>query len=148
MQPICVLKAPSSLGECPVWSVMEQVLYWIDILKGFVHRFDPATAQNKTIELGQLVSSIGLCGKGKLVMSLRKGVALLDVETGKLEPIAEFEKDRVDNRFNDGKCDRQGNFWCTSMNQKEMSKDTAGLYRIGKDHSVSLKEDHVILGNG
>jgi len=27
----CVLDARASLGECPVWSTDEQVLYWIDI---------------------------------------------------------------------------------------------------------------------
>ena len=27
----CVLDVKASTGECPVWSVGEQVLYWIDI---------------------------------------------------------------------------------------------------------------------
>ena len=27
----CVLDIRASLGECPVWSAAEQVLYWVDI---------------------------------------------------------------------------------------------------------------------
>ena len=27
----CVLDIEASLGECPVWSANEQVLYWVDI---------------------------------------------------------------------------------------------------------------------
>ncbi len=27
----CVLDARARLGECPVWSVRERALYWVDI---------------------------------------------------------------------------------------------------------------------
>ena len=37
----CVLDARAELGECPVWSVPEQVLYWIDIRAPAMHRLDP-----------------------------------------------------------------------------------------------------------
>ena len=38
----CVLDARAELGECPVWSVPEQVLYWVDIRAPALHRLDPA----------------------------------------------------------------------------------------------------------
>lgn len=144
----CVFKIPSLLGECPLWAPTEQVLYWIDILKGLVHRFDPSINQNQTIQLHQLVSSIGHSQENKLILTLRKQIALLDLKSHQLSPIAEVEQNLPDNRFNDGKCDRLGNFWCTSMNQKELHKDSAGLYRIDRERRVKQMESHVILGNG
>ena len=32
----------SILGESPLWEEREQVLYWVDIDRGQIHRFDPA----------------------------------------------------------------------------------------------------------
>ena len=42
----CVLDVRASLGECPVWSVEEGVLYWVDINAPTLNRFDPATGRN------------------------------------------------------------------------------------------------------
>ena len=39
----CVLDVKASLGECPVWSVSDQALYWVDINAPALNRFDPAT---------------------------------------------------------------------------------------------------------
>ena len=38
----------SILGESPLWEEREQVLYWVDIDRGQIHRFDPAGRENTT----------------------------------------------------------------------------------------------------
>jgi len=42
----CVLDARASLAECPLWSVDEQALYWIDINAPSLNRFDPVRGDN------------------------------------------------------------------------------------------------------
>ena len=42
----CVLDSRASLGECPVWSIDEQVLYWVDINAPSLNRFDPKSGVN------------------------------------------------------------------------------------------------------
>ena len=42
----CVLDAKASLGECPVWSIDEQVLYWVDINAPSLNRFHPESRVN------------------------------------------------------------------------------------------------------
>ena len=37
----CVLAAGAKLGESPVWSGEQGVLYWVDIDGRAVHAFDP-----------------------------------------------------------------------------------------------------------
>ena len=56
----CVLDARAELGECPVWSVPEQVLYWIDIRAPAMHRLDPATGENRSWPLPSRVGSFAL----------------------------------------------------------------------------------------
>ena len=38
-----VVDTQSQLGECPLWSQAEQLLYFVDIKAGHIHRFDPKT---------------------------------------------------------------------------------------------------------
>lgn len=144
----CALKIDALLGEGLVWSTEEHVLYWVDILKGFIHRFDPVAKKNTTIELSQKVTSLGLRKGGRFILTLRDSIALFDPHSNSLDIIASPEKQRVENRFNDGKCDRLGRFWCNSMNEVDMSKDTGSLYRIDNDYSIHQMERNVILGNG
>jgi sugar lactone lactonase YvrE len=48
-------------------------------------------------------------------MAQRHGLAFLHLQTGKTSLLIPIEADMTDNRFNDGKCDRQGRFWFGSM---------------------------------
>jgi len=105
------LRAEAIVGESPVWSVREKVLYWVDIPSGEVHRFDPRTGNDKSSELPQPVSALALREGRGLVVALRDGFAFVDPETKKLEMINEPEADLPDHRFNDAKCDPQGRFW-------------------------------------
>ncbi|WP_068469394.1 SMP-30/gluconolactonase/LRE family protein [Candidatus Protochlamydia phocaeensis] len=145
----CVLKTEAILGESPVWSSSDQKLYWVDILRCRIFCFDPQTDQNQVVAtLPQLVTAFAFCESGKFVLALAHGIGLLDRQSGKLDMISEPEKDRPDNRFNDGKCDRQGRFWCGTMNLVEPQKDTGNLYRLNRDRSLTGMQDHVKLTNG
>ena len=62
----------SILGESPLWDDREQVLYWVDIDRGQIHRFDPVTKTNSTFILGGKVTSIGRRASGGLIASLKK----------------------------------------------------------------------------
>ena len=45
------LDARAKLAECPLWSVAEQALYWVDISSRTINRFDPVTQQNKSWDM-------------------------------------------------------------------------------------------------
>src|SRR4051812_42418108 len=90
----------SILGESPLWEEREQVLYWVDIDKGQIHRFDPATGKNTTHTLPTKVTSIVRRASGGLVATLRKSFAFFDPVTGKEEELDVVESDLPENRFN------------------------------------------------
>ncbi len=56
----CVVKAEAIVGESPLWSPHERVLYWVDITGQQIHRFNPRTATNNTFSLPQPVTAVGL----------------------------------------------------------------------------------------
>ena len=48
------------VGECPVWSVAEQALYWVDIEGCRIHRFDWAAQTQQTWHTPERVGCIAL----------------------------------------------------------------------------------------
>ena len=84
----CVLDAKAKLGECPVWSAEEQVLYWVDIHAPALYRFDPATGSTRTWPMPESIGSFGLRAAGGAVVALRGGFSLLDFDSGTLTFLA------------------------------------------------------------
>jgi sugar lactone lactonase YvrE len=138
----------SVLGESPLWEEREQVLYWVDIDRGQIHRFDPVSGQNTTHTLDTKVSSIARRAQGGLVASLRKTFAYFDPASGRVEVLDAVETDQPENRFNDGKCDRQGRFWAGSMNEVHVGRPEAGLYRFDRPGEVTRMISEVTISNG
>jgi len=138
----------SILGESPLWEEREQVLYWVDIDRGQIHRFDPATQKNTTHTLNTKVTSVGRRASGGLIVSLRKNLAFFDPGSGRVELLDEVEAARPENRFNDGKCDRQGRFWAGTMNEVHVGMPQAGLYRFERPGAVKQMVSEVTISNG
>jgi len=143
----CVLDIRASLGECPVWSVAEQLLYWVDINAPALHRFDPATGGDTAMPMPSSIGCFALTERGGFVVALRDGVWLADRD-GKLERrIAAAPYDPAHHRFNDGRCDRQGRFFPGTMNEKR-DANTGALYRLDSDGTLATVIGDVMISNG
>ena len=136
------------VGESPVWQPEEQNLHWIDIQRGQIHRFHPATGSNRTFDLPEIVTSIALRAAGGLVATLKKHYATFDTSTLKLERIGEVEPDLPNNRFNDGKCDPQGRFWAGTMDAVDWSAPAGNLFRLDPDRTITCRQANVVCSNG
>jgi sugar lactone lactonase YvrE len=143
----CVLDARASLGECPVWSVDEQALYWIDINAPSFNRFDPLTGANQTWPMPQSIGCFALRSRGGFVGALRDGIWII-CRDGKLErKIADAPYDPAHHRFNDGRADPQGRLWAGTMNEKRDAY-TGQLYRLGPDLSLTAMIPDLMISNG
>jgi L-arabinonolactonase len=142
----CVLRADAVLGEGALWDVAERVLYWVDIKGRSVHRFDPASGGDRRWPVAEDVGSLAVRAGGGLVLALRSGFHFFDPATGRATPVALPEPERTENRFNDGKTDRQGRFWAGSMHDPE-TKPTGALYRLDADLSCARLIDGVVCSN-
>ncbi len=145
----CVLKAQALLGESPLWCPEKQCLYWVDILDGQLFKFDPRTGKNQELlKLSQEITAVGLCQGDFLILALKKGIARFNLRDRSLTRLADLEQDQPQNRLNDGKCDRQGRFWCGTMNQVDPKKATGNLYRFDSRRAVTRMQGEVKLTNG
>jgi sugar lactone lactonase YvrE len=143
----CALDIRAELGECPVWSAREQVLYWVDITGRSLNRYDPGTGDNVAFAMPADIGSFALLKTPGFLIALRSGIWLADGRGTLTRKIADAPYDPAFHRFNDGKCDRQGRFFVGSMNERR-DAGTAGLWRVGTDLKVSRVLGGVTVSNG
>lgn len=147
----CVLDARAGIGEGAIWSVEDQALWWVDIPAGLLCRFDPATGENPTWEMGQPAGCFAFKQSGGFIMALRDGFFDFDPDTGRLEAIGDPEADKPANRFNDGTVDYQGRFYAGTMPIAGADPDRGpegALYRLDPDGSIHTVTEGLHVTNG
>jgi sugar lactone lactonase YvrE len=135
----------SQWGEGPVW--WRGALYFVDIEGHRVHRYDPASGEEKTWDVGQRVGTVVPRESGGLVIAGDHGLFFLDEITGLLTAIADPEADKPDNRFNDGKCSPDGRFFAGTISLVKKTGD-ARLYRLDPDLTLHEAFGPVTNSNG
>jgi len=114
-QPELVVDARAWLGEGPLWDADRGLLWWVDILGGRAHAFDPATGRDEAIEIGQAVGAIALRRGGGLLVLGQDAILALEPETHRMRPLVAFGRERPPRRTNDGKPDPAGRLWFGRM---------------------------------
>jgi L-arabinonolactonase len=132
----CVVDCQNTLGEGPAWSVDEQKLYWLDIEKSELWRYDPETGETKAWKTPERAASFAFREKGGLLVAFESYLAFWDPETGKTTKLKVMEPDLATTRMNDGRCDRQGRFIVGGMDESGKSERISNVYRVDRDLSV------------
>ncbi len=131
-----LLAVQNKLGEGPVWSVEEQVLYWVDIKDESYSRFEPASGMYEKVHIGVPIGVLAMRERGGLVMATKRGFAFWDVDRRRLDVIAQPEEVKANMRFNDGAVDCRGRFWAGTMNEEDEFQPDGAVYRLQPDGSV------------
>ncbi len=120
--PRILTNSRDRVGECPVWSVAEQALYWVDIEGCCIHRFDWASQTQQTWHTPERVGCMALTSRTgepqTLVAAMETGIYLLKLgQEGGVDAtlLAGVKHPMPNMRFNDGRCDAQGRFWVSTM---------------------------------
>jgi L-arabinonolactonase len=142
----CVLQAGSLLGEGALWDPVARVLWWLDIKGRAIHRLDPTTGANRSWTTPHDVGSLAVRRRGGLVVAMRHGFYAFDPADGRFDALVLPEADMTENRFNDGKPDRQGRFWAGSLHDPE-TKPSGGLYRLDADLSCRRLVEGIVASN-
>lgn len=152
MDPACegdklalALDARALLGECPRWSVREQVLYWVDIAARTLNRLDPANGKNVARAFVEPVACFAERSGGGFVLAMRNRFALLDDFDAPLRWLGDAVEVPADGRFNDGRCDHAGNFLAGTI---DFSESRGALYRLGATGHVLPLAHGVRSANG
>ncbi len=142
------LDARAELGEGPRWHEAERRLYWVDIARNQLHRFDPATGADELRAFDAPIGCFAFRAAGGLILAMKDGLALLDHWAGEPRPFGEqILADKPDLRFNDGRTDPAGRFWLGSVNMTKSARDAA-LYRVDPDGAIRFVEGGMLTCNG
>jgi sugar lactone lactonase YvrE len=153
---ICVAPAGDRCGEAPLWHAADRALYWVDINRFLLHRYDEATAAVRTWLFDEPVTALALTNRDDhLLVALGSRLVLWNTHTA----------ERMDHgfalpgwpavRLNDGRADPRGSFWVGSMANNVHPDGTEGtvdgnagvLYRIDPDGSVVEAQTGVGISN-
>jgi sugar lactone lactonase YvrE len=143
----CVADTGSLIGEGAIWDSLDACLWWVDIPAGLIHRFEPATGENATLEFGEPVGCLAVRETGGLVVAAASGFWFFDPETGAREHIHNPEPDRPESRFNDGAVDGQGRLWAGTM-ANVPTEPVGAVYCLSPDLTVRKWRDGMHTPNG
>ncbi len=138
---------PAQLGEGAFWNHETGILYWVDIEGRKLHLFDPKKKTDKSFPTPSRIGTVVPQNKDIAIVALENGIYKINTNNGALELLSDVEANMTENRFNDGKCDPNGNLWVGSMHL-EQSKPNARLYKVESSGKTTPMLDHVTISNG
>jgi sugar lactone lactonase YvrE len=148
-----VLDSKAELSETPIWHQGKKVLYWTDVFSGDFHIFDLGKGVDKVFNPGGMIGSAIPCEDGRVLLLLENGLNLFDPEKGVLEHLIDPEPGRDENRLNDGRCDKAGRVWFSTMSKVYGGDEydeslTGSLYMVDTDMSIKTVMSDVNQLNG
>ena len=140
-------KIDAQLGEGPIWNDLTEKLYWVDIEGKQLHILDPASKENRSLNLPAQVGTVVPVDSTQAVVALVDGAFLLDTETAELTRIASLDSTNGGTRLNDGKCDPAGRLWVGSMHW-DATEPIGSLYMLEGNGNRAQKLDNITVSNG
>jgi sugar lactone lactonase YvrE len=154
--PACVAQFGDVCGEGAVWHAAESALYWTDINRFLIHRYDSHTLDVRTWEFSEPVTSVNMTTRDDtLAVVLGSRVILWEPRTGREYPTSFHLHGWPQVRLNDARPDPRGSLWLGSMrnnvNPDKTTRSTGGtdgiLFRLDPDGSVSEWKSNLGVSN-
>ena len=146
-EPKPVWNLEAELGEGPVWVERDRALWFVDIKKQQVHRYDPADGHRKSWDSPEQVGFILPAEGGGFVAGLQSGLYHFNEQSGAFELIVPVEADKPHNRLNDGVTDPEGRIWFGTMDNGEKEKSGA-FYCFANGKLIRTSIDGIAITNG
>jgi sugar lactone lactonase YvrE len=143
--PVSVWNVGAELGEGPVWT--GGALWFTDIKRRRIHRFDPASADRRSWDSPEQVGFVLPAREGGFVAGLQSGLHRFDGSDGAFEPIVEVEPESPGNRLNDGTVDPSGRLWFGTMDDGESGR-TGAFYRFERGEVRPAGLGTIAITNG
>uniref|UniRef100_UPI0037E8FD20 regucalcin isoform X2 n=1 Tax=Semicossyphus pulcher TaxID=241346 RepID=UPI0037E8FD20 len=148
----CVVKAAALVGEGPVWEESEQMLLFVDIAGQKIHRWSPTTNQIQSVETSDMVGFVVPRRSGGYVAGVGRSLVAVDWSNQTQTLLLEVDKNKPNNRLNDGKVDPIGRLLAGTMGKEvrpaELERQQGSLFSVTSDLTVSKHLSQVDISNG
>jgi sugar lactone lactonase YvrE len=137
----------AELGEGPVWVGRDHALWFVDIKKHAIHRFDPANDERRSWTAPEQVGFLFPAERGGFVAGLQSGLHHFDDPSGEFTLIVDVDPELPGNRLNDGVVDAEGRLWFGTMDNGERNKSGA-FYCFAEGRLTRTNIDGIAITNG
>jgi sugar lactone lactonase YvrE len=134
----------AEVGEGPHWDNDRQVVWWVDLLAGLVHRSDLGSGRATTFSTGRPVGAVVTGGPGGLVTADARGFSFLAEDGTVLDRV---EMLPLGHRMNDAKTDPGGRLWAGST-AMEFTTGEGALHVLSPGGVVETVLSGLTLPNG
>ena len=144
MKPELIANYECECGEGPLWHPLEKWLYWVDMPKGRIFRFDPATGKHEICYEDEPVGGFTIQEDGALLLFRTKGEVVI-WRDGKIRHVIKGIPEERETHFNDVIADPAGRVFCGTVAEKG---EPGRLYRLDTDGSITKVLDNIGCSNG
>ena len=153
---ICVAPVGDRCGEAAVWSTEERAVYWTDIQRFLIHRYDADSGSVRSWLFDEPVVALSLTTRqGTMLVALGSRLILWRPEADTRDEHGFTLPGAPRVRLNDGRADPCGNFWVGSMKNNVLPDGESGeagpgegsLFRIGPDGAVTEEANKIGIAN-
>lgn len=142
--PELIAQARCATGEGPLWNPFDRRLYWVDIPRGRLYRYDPAAGAHELCLEGPPIGGFTIQADGALLL-FGAGGSVRRWRDGRLSTLIDGLPAERETRFNDVIADPRGRVFCGTMPDPD---GRARLYRLELDGTPTLVLDGLGLANG
>ena len=152
----CVVPSGDVCGEGVVWDADEAAVYWTDINRFLTHRLDTGSGEVKSWFFKEPVVALSLTTEpGRMLVALGSKLIWWWPATDKRFDHGFVLPGSPGVRLNDGRADKQGNFWVGSMRNNVLpdgeGTDAGGtdgiMYKIAPDGSTTKHIEGLGISN-
>ena len=142
----CLVPSGDKCGEGAVWSAGENAVYWTDINRFLIHRYDLASTSLRSWFFDEPVVAISLTTQpDQMLVALASKLIRWWPTTDQRSDFGFALPGSPRVRFNDGRTDPAGNFWVGSMKNNVLADGELGeagpgeglLYRVDPKGQVT-----------
>ncbi len=142
------------LGEGPVWVPTLGQLWWLDIHRDTIHRYDWRSGRSEADKLSERSTFVVPCADGSAIGARQKGLYRVPEPPGLTVPgltvpglTVPVETGTPDTSLNDGKTGPDGRLYFGTRDLAQR-RELGGLYRLDDDMVARRLADRVTAGNG
>ena len=135
------------LGEGVIWDKSRHCVWWVDIESREILRHNVMEASYEVWPMSKRPTAIALTRSNQLLVSCDDELFFFDPENTIFTSILTVNHPTPAIQFNDGTCDRAGNFWIGSMDE-DGGHPIGSLYQFTPDHDLHKVIDGIGISNG
>ena len=127
----------SILGESPVWDEKLQRIYWVDIEGKCLHAWSYIDNKKLIWNFDHRLCAISLTNQNNILLcAFDTFFSFYDLKNHIIKKLDKQVTLPSQVRFNDGKTDGYGRFWCGSMSESNPSKPGGAIYMLDRKQEI------------